>query len=99
MFGDLVELNFLSETRLRCSMSPLWPARRLVGEHTAAAETVPRDVVGNGLQRASVEGARDAVGPVGTAVEQRLQIHPRDGAVVVHTRAEPHQHGMAAAMA
>ena len=98
-FGDLVELHFLAEPRLRRAVTALGTARRLVGEHAAAAEAVARNVVGHGLQRAGVEGAGDAVRSVGAAIEQRLQIQARDPAVVRHAGAEAHQHGMTAAMA
>ena len=59
--GDLVELHLLPEAALGRAVPSLGPARRLVGEHAAAAKPVGRDVVGHGLQRAGIEGARDAV--------------------------------------
>ena len=71
--GDLVELDLEPEARLRRAVAALGSAGRLVGEGPAAAETVARDVVGDGLQRAGVEGRGDAVAAVRAAVEERLE--------------------------
>ena len=99
VFGDLVELHFLAEPRLRRAVATFGPARRLVGEDAAASETIAGNVVGDRLQRTRVERARHAVRAVGAAVEQRLQIQAGDPAVVGHTGTEAHQHRMATAMA
>ena len=88
-----------AEAGLRRAVPALGPARRLVGEDAAALEAVGRDVVGDGLQRAGVEGAGDAVRAVGAAVEQRLEVHAGDRAVLLHAGLEAHQHRMAAAVA
>ena len=97
--GDLVELNLLAEAALRRAVAALRPARRLVREDAAAFEVVRRDVIRDGLQRAGVERAGDAVRAVRAAVEQRLHVHAGDRAVQLHAGLEPHQHRMAAAMA
>ncbi len=96
---DLVELNLLPETALRCAVASLGSARRLVGEHTAALKLVGRDVVGDGLKCARVERAGDAVGTVGTAVEHGLHVHAGDAAVLLDAGREPHQYWMATAVA
>src|SRR6202035_4988294 len=56
-------------------------------------------MVCGGLQRASIESAGHAVGPVGAAVDQRLQMHGGDAAIFFHASFEIHQNRMAAAMA
>ena len=96
--GDLVELHLLAEARLRRAVSALGAARRLVGEDARALELVARQLVGHGLERAGVEGARDAVRTVAAAVDQRLQVHPGQPAVLRHAGAEPHQHRVPAAV-
>ncbi len=97
--GDLVELYFLAEPRLRRAMTALGTARRFVREHAAAAEAILRDLIRHRLQCACIEGAGHAVRTVGAAIEQRLQIEAGDLAVVGDAGAEAHQHRMPAAMA
>ncbi len=97
--GDLVELHLLAEASLRRAVPALGPARRLVGEHPATTEAVRRDVIGDGLQRTGIKGARHAVRSVGPSVEQRLQVHSGDLSVLRHPGAEAHQHRVPAAMA
>ena len=98
LLGDLVELHFLAEARLRRAVAALGSARRLVGEDAACLEAVAGQLVGHRLQCAGVEGARDAVRPVAAAVDQRLQMHPCELAVIHHAGAESHQHRMPAAV-
>src|SRR6266852_843959 len=52
-----------------------------------------------GSQGASVERAGYAVGAVGAAINQRLQVHRGDGAVLFHAGFEFHQHRVAPAVA
>src|SRR6266850_200894 len=70
LFRDLVEMHFEGEARLRRTVTALGPARRLVGERARALEPVARHLIGDGLERARVVGARHAVGAVAAAVEQ-----------------------------
>src|SRR5436309_3646933 len=98
LFGDLVQLNFEGEARLRRSVSTLRATWRLVGESAQAAKLVARDVVGDGLQRARVEGRSHAVRAVSAAVEKRLKVHRRDRAVFFDAGLDLHQHRMASAM-
>ncbi len=98
LLGDLVELDLLAEARLRRAVAALGPARRLVGEDARGLELVARQLVGYRLQRSGVEGARDAVGAVAAAVDQRLQVHPGELAVLRDAGAEAHQHRMPAAV-
>src|SRR5213079_770103 len=51
------------------------------------------------LQRPRVVRARDAVGAVPAAVEQRSEVHARDGAVFFHAGLDPHQRGVTPAVA
>ena len=80
-------------------MPALGAAGRLVGEGAQAAEAVARDFVGDGLQRARVEGRGDAVGAVGAAVEERLEVERGDRAVLLDADLALHQDGVAAAVA
>src|SRR6267378_5837153 len=96
--GDFVELNFLAEARLDGAMAALWPARGFVGEGAAALEAIARDVVGGGLQRTGIKGAGDTVGAVAATIDQRLEMHSGDGAVLLDAGLEFHQDGMTAAV-
>src|SRR5262245_41543008 len=49
--GDLVELHFLAEARLRRAMAALGTAWRLVREDSRGIELVARHLVGHRLQR------------------------------------------------
>src|SRR6185369_15638166 len=71
-FGDLVDLNLEAESRLRRAVAAFRSARGFVGEAAHRVELVTIDVVGDGLQRARVEGRRDAVAAVRAAVDPRL---------------------------
>ena len=97
--GDLVELHLEGEARLRRAVAALGAARRLVGEDARAVEAVRRDLVGHGLERARVVRRGDAVGAVGAAVEQGLEVHRRDRAVLLDAGPHLHQHRVAAAVA
>ena len=99
LLGDLVDVDFEGEARLRRTVAALGTARRLVGEGACALEAVAGNVVGHGLQRARVIGARYAVGAVAASVEQRAEMHARDRAVLLHARLHPHQRRVAAAVA
>ena len=90
------------EARLRRAVAALGSAGRLVGEGAAAAEAVARDLVGDRLQRAGVEGRGHAVAAVGAAVEQRLQLLPDDFEPLFgfsNAGSKLHQHRVAAAVA
>src|SRR5581483_6255648 len=80
--GNLVELDLLSEARLWRAMAALRAAGRLVREDARRFELISRQLVGHGLQGAGVEGARHAIGAVAAAVDQRLQMHPGQLAVL-----------------
>src|SRR5690242_39675 len=80
-------------------MPALGSAWRLVGEDAAPFERVRRDVISDRLQRTCVERAGDAVRSIGAAVENRLEMNAGNRAVVLHTGPEPHEDGVAAAMA
>ncbi|MDH5211189.1 MAG: hypothetical protein OEW96_05885, partial [Betaproteobacteria bacterium] len=98
LFRDLVELHFLAEARLRRAVPALGAAGGLVREYPAGLELEARQLVGDGREHAGVERARRAVRAVGAAVEQRLQVHRREAAVLAHAGAELHQHRVAAAV-
>ncbi len=98
LLGDLVELHFLAEARLRRAVAAFGAARRLVGERAARVEFVARQLVGHRLQHAGVERAGRAVRAVAAAIEQRLQMHAGERAVLVHAGAHFHQHGVPPAM-
>ena len=51
------------------------------------------------MQRPRVVRARDAVGAVPATVEQRSEVHARDGAVFFHAGLDPHQRGVTPAVA
>src|SRR6267378_2380131 len=96
--GDFVELNFLAEARLDGAMAAFWSTRRFVGKGAATLETIARDVVGGGLQRTGIKGARYAVGAVAAPIDQRLEMHSGDGAIFLDAGLEFHQDGMTAAV-
>src|SRR5438552_16376688 len=99
LLGDLVEVDLEREARLGSPVPPFRPARRFVRERPSTLEPVPWNVIGDGLQRPRVVRARDPVGPVAAAVEQRLEMHAGDGAVLLESCLHPHQRGMAPAVA
>ncbi len=92
LFGDLVELDFLAEARLGRAVSALGTAGGLVRKHPAGLELETRQLVGERREHAGVEGARRTVGTVATAVEQGLQVHAGQFAVLADAGAEFHQH-------
>src|SRR5881296_2970473 len=85
LLGDLVDVDFQREARLRRAMASLGTARRLVRERSGALELVTWNVIRDRLQSTRVIGARDAVGAVATAVQQRLEVHGSDRPVFLHT--------------
>src|SRR6266851_9419703 len=91
---DLVELDFLTEARLRSAMSALGSAGWLICEGAAALVAIARNVVRGGLQCASVERAGNSVRAVGATVDQRLEMHSRNRAVLFDTGFEFHQDRM-----
>ena len=98
LLGDLVELHFLAEARLRRAVAALGAAGRLVGEGAAGLELETRQLVGHRRQHAGVEGARRTVRAVAAAVEQRLQVHGGELAVLRDAGAHLHQHRVPAAV-
>ncbi len=98
LVGDLVQLHLLAEARLRRAVAALGPAGRLIGEGAAGLELEARQLVGHRRQHPGVERARRAVRAVGAAVEQRLQVHRGQLAVLRHAGAEFHQHRVAPAV-
>src|SRR5256885_813559 len=98
LLGDLVEMDFQCVARLRRSVAALWTTRRLVCKRSQSLKLVARHVVSDRLERASVEGAGDAVTSVCAAIEERLKVHRGDRAVVLYACLHPHQHRMPAAM-
>jgi len=97
--GDLVDVHLEREARLRRAVAALGPAGRFVGERPSALELVARHVIGDGLERARVVGARHPVGAISAAVEQRAEVHRGDRAVLGHAGSHPHERGMTAAVA
>ncbi len=61
LFGDLVQLHFLSEAPLRRAVPPLGTAGRLVREYAAGLELESRQLVGDRREHPRVENARRAV--------------------------------------
>ena len=98
LLGGLVDLALHREARLGRAVPALGPARRLVGEHARALELVDRNLVGDGLQRARIEGGGHPVGAVGAAVEPGAEVHAGDRAVLLEAGLDPHQHRVAAAV-
>jgi len=98
LLGELVEVHLEREPRLGGAMAALGTAWRLVREDSCALKPVTWNVIGDRLQRPCVVRAGDSVGPVTAAVEQRLEVHARDGAVFVDARLHPHERGMAPAV-
>src|SRR5712691_1743839 len=84
LFGNLVEVNLQSITRLRRAMPALWSTRWLVGEDTQSFEFVTRHFVSHRLQRAGIERARDAIAAVSAAIKKRFEVHRGDRAVFLH---------------
>src|SRR5262249_32145802 len=78
LLGGLAEPQFGREAGLHRAVASLGAARRVVGEDARALELVDRDLVGDRIDHARVEGGRDAVGAVGTAVEPRPEMAARD---------------------
>src|SRR5258708_7753761 len=95
LFGDLVELDFLAETRLRSTMPALGPAGRLVRESAAALVKIAWDMIRGRLQRAGVERASNSVRAIRPAVNQCLKMHSGDRAIHLDAGLEFHQDGMA----
>src|SRR5829696_7812474 len=96
LLGNLVEVDFQSVPRLRCTMSALWTTRRLVCKRPQSLKLVARHFIRHGLQRPCVERAGDSVTPVCTTIQKRLKVHGRNRAVVFYPRLDSHQHWMAA---
>ena len=99
LLGQLVELHLQRVAGLWRAVPALGSARRFVGERAGALELVSRDRIGDGLQRARVIGARDAIGAVAAAVQQALEVHRGNGAVLRHAGLHPHQRGVAPTVA
>src|SRR5260370_17439209 len=95
LFSDLVELDFLAETRLRSTMPALGPAGRLVRESAAALIAIARNVIGGGLEGIGVGRARNSVGAIRAAGNQCLKMHSGNRAVLLDAGLEFHQDGMA----
>src|SRR5687768_11975850 len=86
LFGNLIELDFDRVSRLWCAMAALGATRRLVGEYAHALKLVTRHVVRDGLQRARVERARDAIAAICAAIQERLEMHSGNRAVFLDAR-------------
>ena len=99
LLGDLVELHLEREPRLWGAMAALGSAGRFVGECSCALKLVPWHVIRHRLQRARVVRAGDAVGAIPAAVQERLEVHRRDRAVLFHAGFHPHERRMASAVA
>src|SRR5206468_12944736 len=96
--GDLVEVDLEREPGLRGPVPALRPARRLVGEDTAALELVARDLVRHRLERARVEGRGHPVGAIRAAVQVRAEMDREDLTVPPDTGPDPHEDGVATAV-
>ena len=96
VLGELVHLNLDPEAGLRRAVPALRAARRLVGPQPCPLELVGGDLVGDGLKRPGVVGARDAVRPVPAPVEERLEVAGGDLAVALDPGPDPHEDGVAA---
>src|ERR1041384_4705722 len=92
-------MNFQRITRLWRAVTTRWPTRRLIRKDARALKLVARHVVRNRLQSDGVEGARDAVTSVRSAVQERFEVHRGDRAVLPHSGLDLHQNRMTAAMA
>src|SRR6266513_2685368 len=79
-------------------MSALGPAGWFVREGAAALIAIAGNVVRGGLQRAGVERAGNSVRAIRATVDQRLQMHSSNRAVLIDTVFECHQDRMAAAV-
>src|SRR6185436_5460935 len=99
LLGDLVQVNFQSITRLWCPVSSLRTTRRLVGKRAQPLKLITRHVIGDSLQGTGVERAGHPVTAVCPAIKIRLEMHPGDGAVILHSRLNVHQDWMASAVA
>src|SRR5579885_1249852 len=93
---NFIELYFLAETRLHGAVTAFWSAGRLVRERAASAKAIARNVVGGSLQSSRVVGTCYAIGAVGAAVDERLEIHCRNRAVFLDASLEFHQNRMTA---
>ena len=98
LFGDLVELDFLAEARLGRAVAALGTAGGLVRKHPAGLELEARQFISERRQHAGVERARRSVGTVAAAVEQSLQVHGGQLALLAHAGAEFHQYRVPAAV-
>src|SRR5467141_680019 len=79
-------------------MSALRSTGRFVREGAAALIAIARDVVRRGVQCAGVELAGNSIRAVRATVDQRLEVHSSNRAVLLDTGFEFHQDRMAAAM-
>src|SRR6266513_4858412 len=79
-------------------MSALGPAGWFVREGAAALIAIAGNVVRGGLQRAGVERAGNSVRAIRATVDQRLEMHSSNRAVLLDTGFEFHQDRMAAAV-
>jgi hypothetical protein len=84
LFGDFIELNFLSKARLRRTVAALWPAGRLIGENPHAFKFISRHFVGDRLQCAGVVDRRQAITAVAAAVEIGFILHRLNRTVVLY---------------
>ena len=98
LFGGLVEMGFDGEPGLRCAVTPLRPARGLVGEDSDSLESVGGDSVGRGLQLAGVHEAGGPVAAVAATVEVRREGHGSDVPVRGEPGANGHEHRVASPM-
>ena len=98
ILGDFVHVDLEGEPRLRRPVPAFGAARRLVGERSGALELVAVDVVGDGLERACVIRARNAVRSIGTTVEESAEVQGLDATVVPNRGLDPHENRMTAAV-
>ena len=75
-------------------MPALGSAGRFVGEGAAALVTIARDVVRGRLQCTTVKRAGDPVRAVRATVDQRLEMHSSNRAILLDAGFEFHQDGV-----
>ncbi len=71
-------------------MAALGSAGRLVRKGAATFVAITRNVIGGGLQCATVESTRDTIRSVSAAVDQRLQMHSGNRAISLDAGFEFH---------
>ena len=90
LFGNLIEMNLKRVSRLRRAVASLGTAWRFIREDPYTLEFVAWHFISHSLQRARIERAGDAVTAIGSTVEESLEVHPGDRAILLDAGLDVH---------